>query len=289
MDWVWSCAAVKRNVTAPPKTSPPAGAGGVLEGDPMRVPSLSTVRFAVLTALVLALFTSGIVVGAAGAPLIIGQANGASGKTTTLTSNKDNGPVLKLKNPGNNRGLDIETEVGVPLKLSGPTNKAPLVVNSGINVTNLSADKVDGWDANSLIRLGYAADDNLIDGDVASSGRLTTTITAPARGWITINGSAYVTNEGSGIDDAHCFLEVNQDYVEGSNRWVDTAPTVGMNEVSCATTVGFRVCSAGSYVVDMEFGNIGIDLNISSAALTAQYSPFSGSGNLPSLLVCLPF
>ena len=33
----------------------------------MRVPSLSTVPFAVLVALVLALFTSGIVVGAAGA------------------------------------------------------------------------------------------------------------------------------------------------------------------------------------------------------------------------------
>ena len=252
----------------------------------MRVPSLSTVRFAVLTALVLALFTSGIVVGAAGAPLILGQANGAGGKTTTLTSNKDNGPVFKLVNPGNNRGLDVETEVGVPLKLSGPTNKAPMVVNSGVNVTNLSADKVDGWHANSLVRIAFVNDDIIASG---VNGRLTTTIEAPSRGWIAINGTGYIFNSSnSTADRVRCAIEVNNAEVTGSERGVDVDFLIAGDEMPCASTAGFRVCSPGTYVIDMEFTDVGADVFILDGSLTAQFSPFSGAGSLPPLLSCIP-
>ncbi|HEX5579148.1 MAG TPA: hypothetical protein VFY43_05730 [Candidatus Limnocylindria bacterium] len=227
-------------------------------------------------------------VGAAGAPLILGQSNGASGKTTTLTSNQDGGAVMKIVNSGDHRALYLQASGKTPLKLKGPANKAPMTVNSSTTVTNLSADLVDGWSANSLIRLAYATDDFVVNGDTSSVGTLSTTITAPARGWITISANAYVTSE-SAADDARCAIEVNNSEVLGSRRWVDLNSAAGIDEVNCSTSAGFRVCSAGTYTIDAEFSSIGVDLNVNDASLTAQYSPFSGSGSQPPLLVCLPF
>ena len=253
----------------------------------MRVPSISTVRFAVLVALVLGLFTSGIVAGAAGGPLILGQGNAASGKTTTLTSNKNNGPVMKIRNPGNHRGLDIETEGGIPLKLNGPTNKAPMVVNSGVVVSNLNAGKVDGWDANSLVRLGFANDDLVASG---VNGTLTTTIQAPSRGWIAITGSAWVFNGSTTIPDVvECAIEVNNAEVTGSERFVDVDFDGNNDSVICGSTVGFRVCSPGTYTIDLEFRDIAALTTVLDGSVTAQFTPFSGAGSLPPFLTCLPF
>jgi len=251
----------------------------------MRVPSISTVRFAVLVALVLGLFTSGIVAGAAGGPLILGQGNAASGKTTGLSSNKNNGPVMRIRNPGNHRGLDIETEGGIPLKLNGPTNKAPMLVNSGVNVTNLSADKVDGWDANSITRIGFANDDFVV---IGADSRITTTITAPSRGWIAINGSASIFNASATPDGVECTIEVNDAPVLGSRRAIDVDGLAAGDAVNCASTGGYRVCGSGTYTIDLEFSNIAAQTSVTEASLTAVFSPFSGSGSQPSLLVCFP-
>jgi hypothetical protein len=253
----------------------------------MRVPSISTVRFAVLVALVLGLFTSGIVAGAAGAPLILGQSNGASGKTTTLTSNQDGGAVMKIVNSGDHRALYLQSSAKTPLKLQGPANKAPMTVNSSTTVTNLSADMVDGWSANSITRIAYASDDFVIAG---ANGRLTTTITAPARGWIAINGSAYIFNtSGTTPDGVECAIEVNDAQVLGSRRAIDVDSDPTGDAVNCASTGGFRVCNSGTYTIDLEFSGIAASTNVNDASVTAVYSPFSGSGSQPSLLTCIAF
>ena len=251
----------------------------------MRVPSISTVRFAVLVALVLGLFTSGIVAGAAGGPLILGQANAASGKTTTLSSNKNNGPVMKIRNPGNHRGLDIETEGGIPLKLNGPTNKAPMTVNSGVVVSNLNAGMVDGRDANALVRLAFANDDAVASG---TDGTLTTTIQAPSRGWIAITGSAWVFNHSSTTPDlVECAIEVNNAEITGSERFVDVDFDSSNDSVICGSTVGFRVCSPGTYTIDMEFRDIAVSTSVFDGSVTAQFTPFSGAGSPPPILTCI--
>jgi hypothetical protein len=251
----------------------------------MRVPSISTVRFAVLVALVLGLFTSGIVAGAAGAPLILGQSNGASGKTTTLTSNQDGGAVFKIVNSGDHRALYLQATGKTPLKIQGPAGKAPMTVNSNVAVTNLNADEVDGWHANEITRIAFANDDAVVSG---ANGRITTTITAPSRGWIAITGSAFVHNiSGSTPDTVECAIEVNNAEITGSERFFDVDSDTDGDDVPCSTTVGYRVCGSGTYTIDLEFRDVAALTAINDASLTAVFSPFSGAGSLPSIFSCL--
>ena len=167
----------------------------------------------------------------------------------------------------------------------------PLEVNSTGHVANLNADLLDGWDVTSLNRVAYASDDATVDGDVASTGRITATITAPGRGWIIVSGSAYVYNETlNGADAGLCWLEVNNSALAGSTRVVDTDYTGAAggltDEITCASNGGYRVCSSGAYTIDMEFSSIGADLNVLDSSLVAEYVPFDGSGSLPSIFTC---
>ncbi len=161
------------------------------------------------------------------------------------------------------------------------SNKTPVV----------NATKVDGWSANELNRLAYTSNNTTtVDGDAASSGRLTTTITTPGWGYLMITGTSYVYNETSGgTDDANCWLEVDNSAVSGSNRWVDTQWVSGgavLDETTCNSSGGYRVCDAATYTVDFEFGSIGADLNILQSSLMVEYIPFDGAGNTP-FLSCL--
>lgn len=85
----------------------------------------------VLGVAALALSGAGVAYAANGGPFILGQSNFATG-TTTLNNNGGN----------------------TPLALTGPTTKAPLTVNSAIKVTNLNADRLDGWDSSWFQRKG---------------------------------------------------------------------------------------------------------------------------------------
>jgi hypothetical protein len=169
------------------------------------------------------------------------------------------------------------------------SNKTPIV-----NATTV--DRYNAADINRLSYTSHAAP--TVDGDAASTGRLTTTITTPGWGYLMITGSAYVYNEAStSTDDANCWLEVDNDEVPGSNRWVDThydtsvAGRPLIDEVNCASSGGYLVCDAATYTVDFEFGSIGADLNIQDSSLMVEYVPFNGSGStpfLPCLIIVIP-
>jgi hypothetical protein len=111
----------------------------------------SKARFIVVAAVAMALFSSGVVAGAAGAPLILGQSNSASGKLTSLTSSRS-GAAFKITNPGSGRALALKASGDVPLRIEGPIGKAPLAVTSAVRVANLNADRVDGLHASQLAR-----------------------------------------------------------------------------------------------------------------------------------------
>jgi hypothetical protein len=100
------------------------------------MPTMRIARFAALLAVALALVITGAVAGAAGQALILGQANSASGSQTGLTANLSGAALLVTQNGD-----------GTPLKLVGPSDRAPLAVNSSKKVTNLNADRVDGQSA----------------------------------------------------------------------------------------------------------------------------------------------
>jgi hypothetical protein len=90
---------------------------------------------------VIALFValSGVGIAANGGNLILGQSNTATAPTS-LTGTTSN-PALSITNDG----------TGLPLRLTGPANVAPLKVSSGIKVTDLNADRLDGLDSTALV------------------------------------------------------------------------------------------------------------------------------------------
>lgn len=201
---------------------------------------------------------------------MVAVSNGAAGTGGALFADGNANPAI-----------DIQTNSGVP----------PMTVNSTTNVTNLNSGFVDGYDANSLNRVAYASDDSTVDGDAASTGRITATITAPTRGYIIISGSGYFFNETlNGSDDGLCFLQVNNSTVAGSTRAIDTdytgSPGGLIDQVTCATNGGYQVCSSGAYTIDLEFSGIGADLNVLNSSLVAEFVPFNGAGNAPSLFEC---
>ena len=64
----------------------------------------------------------------------------------------------------------IQSTAGIPLEVYGPTNKAPLKVNSGVKVTNLNADRLDDKDSSGFLGAGAkAADSDKLDGNDSSA------------------------------------------------------------------------------------------------------------------------
>jgi len=92
---------------------------------------------------VVALASSGTA--AAVSYLVLGAINTA-GATTTLKSGV-NGAVLQLTNTNATGGTNARG-----LGITVPAGRAPMTVNSGVRVTNLNADKLDGLDQSAFAR-----------------------------------------------------------------------------------------------------------------------------------------
>ena len=158
-----------------------------------------------------------------------------------------------------------------------------------------NATTVDRYNANDLVRVAYSqAGSNFVDGAAASAGTLTATMTAPRSGWLVINANAYAFLVGTGEDEVQCYLQVNNVTVTGSSTYVDvnfdTPSGAGDNDDhNCSTSVGYKVCSAGDYVVDLEIVGVGAGTDIDSAALQVLFTPFNGAGSPPSLISCIAF
>jgi hypothetical protein len=84
---------------------------------------------------------------------------------TKVTDVSSDGTV----NPVDRALLSVEnqstTADATPLSLVAAPNHAPLKVNTGVKVTNLNADRLDGVDSSGFLpATGKAADSNLLDG-----------------------------------------------------------------------------------------------------------------------------
>ena len=75
-----------------------------------------------------------------GDPLKLGQKNTAS-KLTALIGTVAGDAALLVRNAGGGTALDLRVDAGQP----------PMVVNSGVLVTNLNADRVGGKQANEFV------------------------------------------------------------------------------------------------------------------------------------------
>ncbi len=182
---------------------------------------------------------------------------------TTLRGTLDE-PNLRIVNQGTGRALALFTQSGVP----------PLQVNQTARVPKLNADRVDDWDANQLIRVAHAEATNApdIEGDL-----LTTSITAPVKGFLVITAGA---NAGSGPGEwTNCRIEVNDITVTGSRRGMLAEPGD-----HCSPN-GTQAVRAGTHTVSLyvELGPPPIgQRRFFNASLSVIYIPFGPTGGPPT-------
>jgi hypothetical protein len=161
-------------------------------------------------------------------------------------------------------------------------NKTPVV----------NADKVDGWHANGVNRVAYNYEpDILVDGNAATNGALSTTITTPGWGYLLIWGGADIYNSTSGgSDTVTCDLRVDAVNVPGTYRDVDNqyggTGSIDNDQVNCTTSGGYLVCDAATYTVDYHVTSVGTDTDVQEATIMVEYVPFNGAGSTPSIISC---
>jgi hypothetical protein len=150
-------------------------------------------------------------------------------------------------------------------------NKTPVV----------NADKLDGYQANGLVRAAYAGVSD--SARVGSNGTvLTAYITAPSAGYLLISASSDVYNTGSG-DSPECYLKVDGDSLLDSFREMGlTGAATATNEENCETDGSMIVC-AGDHTVYLE-GTMNAGTTFDEAHMNVLFVPFGPSGGS---LTCL--
>ncbi len=158
----------------------------------------------------------------------------------------------------------------------------PLKVNSIGQVANLNGDLLDGYHANFLTRFAYNGIDN--DARLGSAGFgtvISTSITAPTRGWLSITAGSDVF--GSAGDVGSCNLDVDGTNIAASSRTF--ALGTSSAEEDCSTNAGYFVCP-GTYPVALE-GSVSSTSRFDEASIQVSFSPFDGAGNPGSIFSCL--
>lgn len=277
----------------------------------------SNARFATVLAVVLALLTSGIVAGAAGQALIIGGANDAGVSNTSLDTTSggfawqmyqhgngvgvyaisDNGVALAaLAHNGNQHGLSVTNDgaagTGAAIIADGKNNTAadlrvnsssipPLKVNSTGLVANLNSDLVDGLHANALTRVAFnGRTDFALNG--VDGVAISTTITAPIRGFLTITAGSDVF--GGPDSFFSCNLDVDGTNINASTRSMSLA--TGNGEEDCSTNAGFATCG-GTHTVSLEGSGLSAGVIFNETTIEVQFTPYDGAGNLRPFIGCL--
>lgn len=148
----------------------------------------------------------------------------------------------------------------------------------------VNADRLDGYQANAMSRVASSSFEATLVGS-ETTGRIAVQIVAPSRGWILMSGSAAIYNTSTNLAaHADCYLQVNDEYIVGSERGIDTDFRSGgplIDQGVCATNGGYEVCGAGVYTIDLEFEKHA-QLQVLQSSLIAQFSPFGGTGALPA-------
>lgn len=145
-----------------------------------------------------------------------------------------------------------------------------------------NVDKVDGFDANDIVRADYSATDDVDDSFVNTDGyALAKTITAPVDGMLLAWASVEGQDTGGSISfDCSLQYVINgaTGTMAGSERTL-YAPSGGHH--SCATSGGVTV-NAGTYNIRLAISNFSsASQELKGASLQVMFVPFDGTGDVP--------
>lgn len=210
-----------------------------------------------------------------GDPFRLGKVNAIN--TVSRLVGGENNAMLSIDNTSagaSATALDLRVEPG----------KAPMKVNSTTRVANLNSDRIDDKSANQLVRVAsFTGESPLASG---TNGTLaTTTINAPASGFLVIEAGSDVTNIYTS-ENATCFIEVDGLGLlsgNGSERAIRVDGATNVNEDEDCSTNTVVPVAAGTHTVDLEVRYVDQPkTHWGSTALSAIYIPFDGTGASPS-------
>ena len=194
-----------------------------------------------------------------------------SRRTALVVEKNKTGPVIEVEGKRN------------VVKITAAAGKAPILVNrSAGTAKNLSADAVDGYDADGLLRVAFDASDELPNGNTAtfSGGAgepLSVTITAPTAGWLVMTGTVDAANVVSN-DAYRCQLWLDAGQVIGSDMVSQIDGGTSNNREEDCTTHGVAEVGAGVHTVTFRLTSVAISTEFADGSLSAMFVPFDGTG-----------
>jgi hypothetical protein len=147
---------------------------------------------------------------------------------------------------------------------------------------NPNADKLDGLDANGVARVAHAGVTGLaLEGK--SGTAVSTTIQAPATGFLFVQASSDVQRATGGVNAVNCFISLDGTEVRSSEKTIalDGGGTGVSGESDCATSTTVPV-AAGSHTVALVGDLVQTGTIFDEADISALFVPFGGTGAPPT-------
>jgi hypothetical protein len=223
---------------------------------------------AVVTALTLVMASAAWAGSGVGGVFNLGVTNSVDAITTLVGSVA--GPSVRIDNNSTNaaaRALDLQVEAGKP----------PMNVNSTTKVAKLNSDSLDGKSAEQLSRVGQmstTATLALTTSLQSYGGQLS--ITAPASGFVRVNGNVTVRNSGC---TSGCQFSAYARHIQSNTTFVP-AEGEALNTFGNASLDGVFPVNAGVNTFDIRlsrFDGTGT-LNGWFGMLTGEYTPYGSTG-----------
>jgi len=143
---------------------------------------------------------------------------------------------------------------------------------------NPNADKLDGFDANGLTRVAYAASGSVIAITTSSQPYLTVNITAPAAGFVLLNSSFTGFTSPAGTAEFSAAIAKTSAPAAGGTFQQATVDA-STNEANISNTQVFAV-TAGVQTFQLQVTRTGAAAGFTDwGQLTAIYSPFGSTGS----------
>jgi hypothetical protein len=207
------------------------------------------------------------VMAAVGDPIRIGNTN--TGTAPTILRG-DADPSLRIVNPSGDPALELRVGQG----------NRPLRVDSNKRIPKLNADRLDGRNANQMLRV---AEDRVSLTPDDNGPAATATITAPTDGFLVMSGS--IELRGSAYDEVQCALSVK---AQGTTRNYGHHDVVIEDAGGDHTSNGSNVCATDA-VTAVPAGTYDVSLtifwwtnaNLEGATVWVIFVPFDGEGNPP--------
>ncbi|MGH2674288.1 MAG: hypothetical protein ACRDH1_02575 [Actinomycetota bacterium] len=170
--------------------------------------------------------------------------------------------------------------VAGPVTAAAPAAKKKFVKKQINKAKTQLSNAFTNADALIAGRVAFASANALLAVPTLEVTGLTTSITAPAPGFLVITGTADFTSfSNSSTDD--CWINVDGTDIAASLMHVENDPSVFAASTNCATHAVVPV-NTGAHTVLLELEASAAGVNAFARTLSATYVPYDGTGARPT-------